>query len=1043
MKSYKNRGKGFNHVLLILLMLFIFSWGVNGVAAANTTNIYVNIHGNDTWDGQSAIYNATSKSGPKATINDALSTISPDGTIIISSGTYNEHGIIIDKNVKIDGAGQNYTVINAQGKGGTFIIETGITVSISNLSLINGENPTYNGGKGGSITNYGTLTINNSKIDKNTAVYVAGAIYNWGAMTISNSTLDNNAATKTNLGGGHGGAILNDGTLTMTDDILDNNFAYDNGGAVYNDGALNIFNSTFNNNTAVLWGGGAICNYGNFSMNYSNVTNNKANYGGAIQNYNTASIKFNQITGNKASMDSAIYDDGGTLNASDNWWGSNNNPTGEVSGNVIIKSWLTTPLTVYNIDPSNNSVNVPTNKTFTVIFSEPIKIGNTTNELESNNGTIIPLIETVNNNILSIEPTTALNNDTEYTLILKTGSLIDSDGNQLLYYNSSFTTGPTPIIIKTNPLNGAINVPDDESINVTFSEKIEQGDMNIAFETLNGTAVPFTTAITDNILTITPESLLNNDTNYSLILHTGSITDLTSQPNSPTQINFSTGPLPKLISIEHVNKQIIITFNEPIKAGNMLTELENSNGIKLGYTTTINGNILTLTPNTTFHYIYYINPTDTPKYNLNTMKKDGITDVFMLVSSNPKDFNYYATYLPKIKPQFEAAGITLYAWIFPDFTTQDVAKIAAMGVNINLDLEFGYLPSTDYVTNYVANIRKACEGRIFTVAAKADAPDVESGAVYGDQYGLLSKYVDAIVPMLYKWDYSCTNAMLTSASAYEQNEAPNKIWIALQSYNSETNPVTLSTADLASDINSVLANSNGLVSFRYGLSNFGSAITTIKTDTNKYTLTLNSESITDLAGNPIVSTSINIALVTISPNIKSGYYNTSELISLKMNRPGTIYYTLDGTNPTESSAVYTTPIMIIKTTVMKCFAVDSSGNTSPINSYDYFLDKTPPMIISTTPTNNFIGESVTSPIVIKFSEFIVPGVNYSKIYVKNLNTGKVVPITKTISLHLLTIEQSGNRTTKDVYEVCIPAMAIKDYYGNNQPNEYIFKFQTI
>ena len=46
-------------------MLFIFSWGVNGVAAANTTNIYVNIHGNDTWDGQSAIYNATTKADLK------------------------------------------------------------------------------------------------------------------------------------------------------------------------------------------------------------------------------------------------------------------------------------------------------------------------------------------------------------------------------------------------------------------------------------------------------------------------------------------------------------------------------------------------------------------------------------------------------------------------------------------------------------------------------------------------------------------------------------------------------------------------------------------------------------------------------------------------------------------------------------------------------------------------------------------------------------------------------------------------------------------
>ena len=50
------------------------------------------------------------------------------------------------------------------------------------------------------------------------------------------------------------------------------------------------------------------------------------------------------------------------------------------------------------------------------------------------------------------------------------------------------------------------------------------------------------------------------------------------------------------------------------------------------------------------------------------------------------------------------------------FTTQDVVKIAAMGVNVHLDLEFGYYPSTEFVTTYVSNMRKACVGRIFTVA---------------------------------------------------------------------------------------------------------------------------------------------------------------------------------------------------------------------------------------------------------------------------------------------------------------------------------------
>ncbi len=42
----------------------------------------------------------------------------------------------------------------------------------------------------------------------------------------------------------------------------------------------------------------------------------------------------------------------------------------------------------------------------------------------------------------------------------------------------------------------------------------------------------------------------------------------------------------------------------------------------------------------------------------------------------------------------------------------------------------------------------------------------------------------------------------------------------------------------------------------------------------------------------------------------------------------------------------------------------------------------------------FINIDVTSSITIKFNQSIVPGTNYSKIYVKNLTTGKIVTIIK-------------------------------------------------
>ena len=102
----------------------------------------------------------------------------------------------------------------------------------------------------------------------------------------------------------------------------------------------------------------------------------------------------------------------------------------------------------------------------------------------------------------------------------------------------------------------------------------------------------------------------------------------------------------------------------------------------------------------------------------------------------------------------------------------------------------------------------------------------------------------------------------------------------------------------------------------------------------------------------------------------------------------------------------------------------------------------PPLVSSTTPANNAAGTSLTTPITIKFNENITAGVNYSKIYVKNLNTSNIVPITYTISLNTLTIKQTLNRLYNDNYQVYIPSGAVKDKYGNNLATAYTFKFST-
>ncbi len=107
-------------------------------------------------------------------------------------------------------------------------------------------------------------------------------------------------------------------------------------------------------------------------------------------------------------------------------------------------------------------------------------------------------------------------------------------------------------------------------------------------------------------------------------------------------------------------------------------------------------------------------------------------------------------------------------------------------------------------------------------------------------------------------------------------------------------------------------------------------------------------------------------------------------------------------------------------------------------------DTTPPTITSTNPLNGATGVSLTSSITITFSENIYAGANFSGIYIKNLNTGKIVGLSsKTISGNTLTIKMTSSRIKRNIYQIYIPAAALKDAAGNNMILAYSFKFRTV
>ena len=70
-----------------------------------------------------------------------------------------------------------------------------------------------------------------------------------------------------------------------------------------------------------------------------------------------------------------------------------------------------------------------------------------------------------------------------------------------------------------------------------------------------------------------------------------------------------------------------------------------------------------------------------------------------------------------------------------------------------------------------------------------------------------------------------------------------------------------------------------------------------------------------------------VSMPTFSP--KEGYYVQPQTVSIDCATEGTtIYYTTDGSRPTRSSSVYTTPITIDATTTLKAVAITADGEKS-------------------------------------------------------------------------------------------------------------------
>ena len=229
--------------------------------------------------------------GPNCSLRDALAAAAADSPGTSDEITFDQTtfptgpgaaaqiinldgALMVGSNVSILGPGANLLTISGQNKVHVMNVNSGLVVSISGLTIVDGNTVTDGGGDGnghgGGIYNAGALILTNSALAGNSASD-GGGIYNIGTLEVTNSTLSGNSASS------DGGGVDNEGTLTLINSTQSGNSA-SKGGGTYNAGTLTVSNSTLSANSGSSDGGG-IDDEGTLTLINSIVSTNTSSNG--------------------------------------------------------------------------------------------------------------------------------------------------------------------------------------------------------------------------------------------------------------------------------------------------------------------------------------------------------------------------------------------------------------------------------------------------------------------------------------------------------------------------------------------------------------------------------------------------------------------------------------------------------------------------------------------------------------------------------------------------------------------------------------------
>ena len=136
---------------------------------------------------------------------------------------------------------------------------------------------------------------------------------------------------------------------------------------------------------------------------------------------------------------------------------------------------------------------------------------------------------------------------------------------------------------------------------------------------------------------------------------------------------------------------------------------------------------------------------------------------------------------------------------------------------------YKYSGGTEAISEFVRQITQAIHSvNSNGIVSAAVMPEQNDAYYYGQDIATISKYLDIIVPMVYKGNYNSGTSWISSITQwFVETSNGAAVWVGLQAYKSDSDTTKLSASELLNDAQTAYdAGATGVMLFRWGVTNF-------------------------------------------------------------------------------------------------------------------------------------------------------------------------------------------------------------------------------